>query len=633
MGKTTAYDQNLPCLNPQCKSHGSPHPNCRCYGMAEGGEVGHFCSSDKCHNDDCEYYMAHGGKTEQASGDWEDVPSTQAAPQSEWEDVPSSESAPVPTPPPAPAPHGDWEDVETPDPNAAGNEEFMNSLIPGYRLAKAGLGFDTKENIQKREESLSPADKAMAGGLGAALSPTNLLGGAVLSKIPAAAKLGVTGAKVLGTWLNHAATTTDDHLRKFFLASDPKSAPDALAAYAGDLAKTGAWDATLGLLGVKGRISKFPAKTAEEIGQKGKGLLEFLGKKEVVTATNIAKWLGGAGAVGETAKEAYDIVKEDIPEHEKVEKLIKLGLWRGTEVGAAYFGKKYVAPAVMRAVGNGSPDGIPGRVSALADFARRVERGTKAMEAPIEACFDAAVIKGLVPLTNEAIKETFKKDIEDGGTVAQIQNEMGSTGEDGYAKGGEVRPSQKEPDHVGEAYPEFSVLKNIAKGRVYNYMNSLRPQKIQQKLPFDSQTPDTDKKREYEKAAEIAINPLSIMNKVNDGTLTTKEMKHLVSMWPEVHSLLSKKMTERITKAQMKDEKPPYKKRQAMSLFLGASLDSSFTPQAMQAIQMTFVNKSAQQAQQGMPQKKGSANAPSKASAPYLTDEQARERRMQNQKA
>lgn len=47
-----------PCLNPQCKSHGMPHPNCRCYGgYAEGGDVT-FCKGP--HKPDCQYY-ADGG--------------------------------------------------------------------------------------------------------------------------------------------------------------------------------------------------------------------------------------------------------------------------------------------------------------------------------------------------------------------------------------------------------------------------------------------------------------------------------------------------------------------------------------------------------------------------------------------
>lgn len=45
-----------PCLNPNCKSHGMPHPNCRCY--ANGGMVGKGC---RC--------CAEGGKVEQTKKD------------------------------------------------------------------------------------------------------------------------------------------------------------------------------------------------------------------------------------------------------------------------------------------------------------------------------------------------------------------------------------------------------------------------------------------------------------------------------------------------------------------------------------------------------------------------------------
>ena len=51
-----------PCLNPQCKSYGKSHPNCRCWGpggpekLAEGGDVEHFCSGDNAHMPGCEHY-------------------------------------------------------------------------------------------------------------------------------------------------------------------------------------------------------------------------------------------------------------------------------------------------------------------------------------------------------------------------------------------------------------------------------------------------------------------------------------------------------------------------------------------------------------------------------------------------
>ncbi len=66
---TSAYDAGLPCLNPHCKSHGKPHPNCRCYSggeaYAKGGEVSRlrYCAHGKPHMSDCSY--ARGGVSEQ----------------------------------------------------------------------------------------------------------------------------------------------------------------------------------------------------------------------------------------------------------------------------------------------------------------------------------------------------------------------------------------------------------------------------------------------------------------------------------------------------------------------------------------------------------------------------------------
>lgn len=51
---------NLPCRNPNCKSHGLPHPNCRCY-EAHGGEIRNFCDMSHHHLPECEYF-AEGGQ-------------------------------------------------------------------------------------------------------------------------------------------------------------------------------------------------------------------------------------------------------------------------------------------------------------------------------------------------------------------------------------------------------------------------------------------------------------------------------------------------------------------------------------------------------------------------------------------
>lgn len=61
MTSYAAYDAGLPCKNANCKSHGRPHPNCRCYGdMADGGDVRPFCSQSRSHESGCEYFSDGG---------------------------------------------------------------------------------------------------------------------------------------------------------------------------------------------------------------------------------------------------------------------------------------------------------------------------------------------------------------------------------------------------------------------------------------------------------------------------------------------------------------------------------------------------------------------------------------------
>lgn len=63
-------DAGLPCLNPHCKSHGKPHPNCRCYSggenFAKGGKVKSYCETKQPHKSGCMY--AQGGMTSDDMG-------------------------------------------------------------------------------------------------------------------------------------------------------------------------------------------------------------------------------------------------------------------------------------------------------------------------------------------------------------------------------------------------------------------------------------------------------------------------------------------------------------------------------------------------------------------------------------
>lgn len=74
--KGAADYHSPPCINPSCKSYGKPHPNCRCYGgkmgmhggYAEGGKVENFCSSNRAHDTNCQYFPYGGPVQGEAPG-------------------------------------------------------------------------------------------------------------------------------------------------------------------------------------------------------------------------------------------------------------------------------------------------------------------------------------------------------------------------------------------------------------------------------------------------------------------------------------------------------------------------------------------------------------------------------------
>jgi hypothetical protein len=113
-------------------------------------------------------------------------------------------------------------------------------------------------------------------------------------------------------------------------------------------------------------------------------------------------------------------------------------------------------------------------------------------------------------------------------------------------------------------------------------------------LAYD-EGPDTrQQQHHYDEACKIAINPLSIMKHVADGTLETDHVKHLTSMYPGVHSLLAKKITQQVMKDQEEGKKPSFKVRQGLSLLTGVPLESSFDQQHIAAAQACFAPQQSQ---------------------------------------
>lgn len=170
------------------------------------------------------------------------------------------------------------------------------------------------------------------------------------------------------------------------------------------------------------------------------------------------------------------------------------------------------------------------------------------------------------------------------------------------------------PDH-GQAMGQFAA--NIS-----NYVNSQRPQQIK-KSPLDAEPTLTQgQKQDFDNILDIAQQPLVVLNKIKNNSLTSKDVKAIRSMYPSIYNSLIKKMTDEMTKTISKGKTIPYKMRQSLSLFSGMPLDSTMTPAGIMSAQPQTNNQ--EQGPQAPPQppKGSSTKNLGKSNSMYQTQSQ-----------
>lgn len=300
--------------------------------------------------------------------------------------------------------------------------------------------------------------------------------------------------------------------------------------------------------------------------------------------------------------------------------------------------RQYAVPGLIRALSSGAPE----TAGSVLNYASSAAKGASKLSSGISALFKAGGTQAIDSYASDSDKEKIHKFVESGEMNRQVRAQAHQPAPapspvQYFAEGGEVKSPMTQPvpttpaqpvlksiGGIERAMPEHATLISAAKSRVNNYLNSVRPIQGAPKLPFDDEPKNSEKDRSYQKALDLAANPLGILNHMKAGTLTPETLKHFTSLWPEIHGHISKKLTEKITESQMKGEKPSYRVRQSMSLFLGAPLDSTLTPQAIQSIQSIYAAK-ASSPTPGVPPKKQSKNTSKLGEIPkdHYTQDQA----------
>lgn len=650
-----------PCKNPSCKSFGTPHPNCHCYvEMAEGGHPERYCSSDKPHLAGCQYFK-DGGEVIDPS----EVVIDQPAPEQEINpdevqiegELPKTEINP------------DEVVVEGEEPKFEDPMDRIKAIAEGVgrgflsgpvaNLAEEHLLGVKSEDIAAREKrypveaGLSELGGLAAGsmtGVGALGLTTKLLG---MAKF---ARLGQVGATIARGALTGGIIQGLDEGSKMMLGlTDPQDGAGAALAHVGGAMLLGG--AIPGAL-KQVAISKAGAKLSAAAAGMASAAENASGAREKVDSAvldALAKDFG-EGETGlvdayQKGQEFFDKnigkVLENLPAAAGYYKAGPAGAAIGTVIGKATgldkilsnvttpIVRKILTPLSLKIISANNSSGL---IDALG-HAENVGKGFGVLVDGVDALFKTAPF--MPGKAYDTMKDAGKLDdyIKEGGINHQAIQEMHDQPAFGepprFAHGGEVeRPHQKpnpdallkENDGLAIHYPEQNIIMNQAKGRISNYLSSLRPQENLPGLAFDAKPNQKEQKRSYDRALNIALKPLSVLDKVQDGTLEPEHMKHFTSMFPEVNSLLMKKLTERIVKAQMGGEKPTYKVRQGLSMLMGAALSSEFQPQNIMAAQQVFQKQqqaaSPQQGQETAGPKKNKQSL-SKSSQAFLTGSQA----------
>jgi hypothetical protein len=672
-----AYNAGLPCQNPSCKSYGKPHPNCRCYSnMAEGGESKRFCSMNQSHEKDCQYF-ADGGETpsDQTQDNSQSSSSSQplmfddlqndsktSQPQ-QFDTLQDDSNAQLPS-------FDDLQDDSITEKKQSYPEMLGASLesvgrgflgpIPGLveeGASKLGVPDLSFEDQSQRQQAIGPvADAAYeVAGLGASAATSfGLLPAAAhaaeLLNIP---KLGIIGGKALQAFVSNALVGASNETTKAMLGQG-----DPIHPVAGFLANVGLTGLIGGALQGAGQIlSSSEAKIGSKIASLAAGFGAKSSNIPIISneGTQIGLNLLDKNLYDEGAFNAGYKLYDKMISGAVSSASIGLASQTTNTLGAsAYYAlpiiEKIIGPVVKKAGNLIMPtlaktlsEGLPSKTLPILNYATQINHGNILLNSMTSALVKGGAMQTARPISNAVLNE-MDNWIKNGGVDQELQDEQNlqnTETPEGYADGGEVKePERKgvlQENPISMVYPEQNILLQAAKGRISNYLKSIRPQKNQQKLAFDPEPDQTIQNKSYQKALKLAANPLSILHEAQNNMLDMDHMKHFGAMYPELGNIIQQKLTEKITDAQLKGEKPNHKIRQSLSLLMGTPLSSEFTPQNMQAaqtaLQMTQQSSQPQQSQQQpVTKNKKNTSTLSKSSEAFLTGNQALQKRQQNVK-
>lgn len=197
----------------------------------------------------------------------------------------------------------------------------------------------------------------------------------------------------------------------------------------------------------------------------------------------------------------------------------------------------------------------------------------------------------------------------------------------------QIKAAQQSPDTAMESIasissylPDHAIAAGTMTANAVNYLSKLRPPSSAVNPLDKDYGPDPVAQARYDRALQIAEQPLLALESVKDGSLVPQDVITIATLYPSLYKSLQNNLIEQIANRKDKDEPIPYKSIVSMGMFLQMPLESSTLPYNIMANQQVGNPLStAQQASVGQPgANQGGLKSLSKGIKSELTPSQAR---------
>ncbi len=161
---------------------------------------------------------------------------------------------------------------------------------------------------------------------------------------------------------------------------------------------------------------------------------------------------------------------------------------------------------------------------------------------------------------------------------------------------------------LGHYMPSHNAaLAEVAQNAV-NYISSNKPSSSKPGVLDREIPPNATQEASYRKTLAIAQQPLSVIPKIQDGSLQPKDVQDLKALYPALYSNLVTRTQQAMMEHLSKEGTIPFKTRKGLSTLTGQPMDSTFTQPVILAAQATFpASKPPQQPQGASKAKKGTS--------------------------